>query len=134
MSQKTNDSAQAPRCPLCGSIAEAGSVSSLSRSYDNYGVYWRSDSSSIFKFSVSGTVGSGIRCLSCRRIVLDFYSGEDGPGLELVNQASDLERDGEWDRAIALYRRVLESPEFVAHHSYAKNGIIAIEAKRESAT
>jgi hypothetical protein len=75
----------------------------------------------------------GIRCGSCRRIMLECSGDEDGPGSELVAQASDLERDGEWDRAIALYRRVLEEPEFRAHHEYAKRGIEAIEEKRSAA-
>jgi hypothetical protein len=75
----------------------------------------------------------GVRCASCRRIVLEYSGGEDGPGSELVNQASDLERDGEWARAIALYRRVLGEPGFAAHHEYAKRGIEAIEEKKSAA-
>jgi hypothetical protein len=51
----------------------------------------------------------------------------------LVAQASDLERDGEWDRAIALYRRVLDEPGYHAHHQYASRGIEAIVEKKSAA-
>lgn len=57
-------------------------------------------------------------------------SGDDGAAMELVSRAADLERDGEWDRALEIYRRVLAEPAYQAHHEYARNGIEAIEEKK----
>jgi hypothetical protein len=146
MAKKPSDHGNPARCPICGSIAESGCIYGPDRGWT--GLQWRAGEPSVWGNVVTGFAGGislgeiglfrgpyvrGVRCVSCRRIVLEFSGGEDGPGSELVNQASDLERDGEWDRAIALYRRVLEEPEFRARHEYAKRGIEAIEEKRSAA-
>jgi hypothetical protein len=151
MGEKPSDPGEPARCPICGSIAESGCIYGPDRGWT--GLQWRAGEPSIWGNVVTGFAGGlplgvigvfrgpyvrGVRCVSCRRIVLELSGGElsggeDGPGSELINQASDLERDGEWDRAIALYRRVLGEPEFVAHHEYARRGIEAIEEKKSAA-
>jgi len=149
MAEKPSDHGNPARCPICGAIAESGCIYGPDRGWT--GLQWRAGEPSVWGNVATGFGGGmalgeialfcgpyvrGIRCASCRRIVLESSGddgGEDGPGSELVDQASDLERDGEWDRAIALYRRVLEEPAFGAHHEYARKGIEAIEEKRSVA-
>ncbi len=130
-------------CPICGEAAESGCVYGPDGRWS--GLRWRAGEPSAWGNVVTGTFGGidigeidlfrgtfarGIRCASCRRIVLECSAGEDGPGFELTSQASDLERDGEWDQALALYRRVLDEPRYQAHHEYARNGIKSIELKK----
>jgi hypothetical protein len=146
MVEKPSDSADAVRCPICGSIAESGCVYGPDRGWS--GLQWRAGEPGAWANVVTGFGGGlalgeiglfrgpyvrGIRCASCRRIVLECAGDEEGPGNELIEQASDLERDGEWDRAIAMYRRVLGEPQFAAHHEYAKSSIKAIEEKKSAA-
>jgi hypothetical protein len=136
------------RCPICNSPAEFGCIYGPD---GGQGLSWRPGEPSMWGNIVTGTffggtpIGEvdlcagtyvrGIRCVSCRRIVIELTggaltSGEDGPGFELVAQASDLERNGEWEQALALYQRVLAEPSYRAHHEYARNGIKAIEEKK----
>jgi len=134
-------------CPICGNPAESGCVYGP----DGWaGLRWRAGAPSIWGNLVTSTFGGidignndvffrgayacGIRCDSCGRIVVECRTGggEDGPGLELVTQASDLERDGQWDQALALYQRVLDDPRYSAHHAYAQNGVHAIEEQRRT--
>lgn len=129
-------------CPICGEAAESGCVYGP----DGWvGLRWRAGEPSVWGNVVTstfggidigeiglfhGTLARGIRCASCRRIVLECINGEDGPGIELACKASDLERDGEWDQALALCRRILDEPRYQAHHEYARNAIRSIENKK----
>ena len=137
---KDNDAAP---CPICGEPSESGCVYGP----DGWaGLRWRAGDPSVWGNLATTTFGGtdigandlfrgtyvrGIRCDSCMRIILECSAsgGEDGPGLELVTQASNLERDGEWDQALTLYRSVLNEPRYRTQHAYARNGIISIEEK-----
>jgi hypothetical protein len=149
MAKKPGAHGEPVPCPICGSNAESGCVYGPDRGWS--GLRWRPGEPGAWGNVVTGFGGGlaigeigpfrgpyvrGVRCASCRKIVLECSGDEDdedGPGSDLIAEASDLEREGEWDRAMSLYRRVLEEPEFGAHHEYAKKGIEAIEGKRSAA-
>jgi hypothetical protein len=146
MAEKRSEHGNPARCPVCGSNAEPGCVYGPDCGWS--GLRWRAGEPGAWGNVVTGSGGGlaigeiglfrgpyvrGVRCASCRKIVLECSGDEDGPGSDLIAQASDLEREGEWDRAMSLYRRVLEEPEFGAHHEYAKKGIEAIERKKSAA-
>ena len=138
----TNES-QTP-CPICGEDAELGCVYGP----DGWeGLRWRAGEPSVWGNIATSTLGGidigendgffrgphvrGIRCEACARIILDCRSGggEEGPGFEIITQASDLEQAGEWQQALKLYRSVLAEPDYRAYHAYAQNGIQSIEQK-----
>lgn len=146
MSENLKAAGDLARCPICGSTAELGCIYSPDQGWT--GLRWRAGEPSAWGNLVAGFGGAlaigeiglfhgpyvrGIRCESCRRIVLEYSKGEDGPGGELVARASDLEQVGEWDAAIGLYRQVLAEPRYSAHHEYARKGIEAIELRRSVA-
>ncbi|MGV3484135.1 MAG: PF20097 family protein [Planctomycetaceae bacterium] len=129
-------------CPICGEPAEAGCIYGP----DGWsGLRWRPEEPSVWGNVATSTLGGieigendglfrgpfvrGIRCESCMRITLECRVGKDGPGVDLIAEASDLEQDGEWDQALKLYRKVLDEPRYRSHHEYARNGIKAIEEK-----
>lgn len=55
---------------------------------------------------------------------------EQDHGADLICQAADLESSGEWDKAIAIYQRVLQDPKQREHHVYARNGVNRIREKQ----
>jgi hypothetical protein len=58
---------------------------------------------------------------------------EQEEAVDLLNQASSLDGQGEWDEAIAIYETVLNEPRYRAHHQYARNSLKLIREKKSLA-
>ena len=130
-------------CPICGEPAESGCIYGPD---GLAGLRWRAGEPSVWGNVVTSAFGGedigavgivrgsyvkGIRCRTCSRVILECSpdSSESAAGLDLITQASDFEGDGNWDQALAIYRQVLEEPDYRSHHEYARNGIQSIEEK-----